>query len=150
MIQINELRIGNWIKQSFEGRINEAVQVKALKIDGIVTDFHFEAEGSTGSMYGNYKAVVKETILTYEDALPIELNEKVLEQFGFKCLTEYSGTGAEVVYQILFDSKPITLWKWSLVSWNFQQWNKRELKYLHELQNLYYSLTGSELATVTK
>lgn len=87
------------------------------------------------------------TIKGGEDVFnPIPLTEKWLLSLGFIDPSGgYRATGAEVVYEITAKEKKIELWMRWPDAWGFSNWNKCEIKYVHQLQNLYFSLVGEEL-----
>lgn len=120
-MKANELMIGNWIIAD-----NQEVQVN------YITPF------SIGYGKGNF-APSDTFNNTYFQ--PIPLTEEWLIKFGF----EFKPTGEEVYEQT---------WKLS----GFEIWQHNEgfchdfhiggnLHYVHQLQNLYFALTGEELKT---
>jgi len=110
-----ELRIGNWIYDTIEG---EELQVKI----------------------GNIKY--------YSDFEPIPLTEEWLDKFGFEQKEGGSGPPINAVwdewwepyegFRITQDVKN----DWFLCGY---RQNKKHFKYVHQLQNLYFALTGEEL-----
>ena len=118
-IQANELRIGNWVKY---GDLN----VKSFSVDGlynIITDIE------------NYK--------------PIPLTEEWLLRLGFD---KYKDTNNFKIksnkYFSLTEEKQgylkigISNNKWNIINFG----NKSIfIKHVHQLQNLYFALTGKEL-----
>jgi hypothetical protein len=81
--------------------------------------------------------------LPLEEVYPIPITEEWLVRFGFEALTKKSeGYKADTYaytrgksWVVNFDGK--RLWT------NF--WQGREFEYVHQLQNLYFALTGEEL-----
>ena len=75
---------------------------------------------------------------------PIPLTEEWLLKFGFKKDTEGYTLGRFEIYH--FHQKPesdfITAWGYSLST------NEMSIKYVHQLQNLYFALTGTELTYI--
>ena len=126
-MKATELRIGNWVKMKKSDPI-ENYQISAILEKGVNS-------GSVGMLY--------------EIIEPIPLTEEWLERFGFEKDEEYD-EGGLVDYRM-------TLMKGSLEFVSF--WNSEQLtgvnqpqtgidvEYVHQLQNLYFALTGQELQT---
>ena len=124
MIQANELRVGNLLEvlhpYTKEWSI-EPVKGKTIR--------NFEENSEHPLIINNFK--------------PIQLTEELLLRMGFEKATENAGN------LICFKkSGKYTIAKWINNKWQF--WiNTVDLynspQYVHELQNLYYSLTKTEL-----
>ena len=70
--------------------------------------------------------------------MPIPLSPEILEKAGFeKDSVGYFNNG---IYCMKFNNNTC---KWSFGEWYMGQFC--EIKYLHQLQNLYFALTGEEL-----
>ena len=123
-----ELRIGNAIIQY--GEQTRAYALSA-EIDG---NIHVNGE-------------------SHESCEPIPLNDEWLVKFGFNEYTGYSENGYEKRLNNVHKSEVISIWNNGDVyefSVGDRQYDndyilERELKYVHQLQNLYQSLTGEEL-----
>ena len=126
MIQANELRIGNWVNYIDINGLNPAqIQIEDfinLKEDG-EKDFAF---------------------------FPIPLTPEILEKCGLK-RHSYEMSGCEVWYlqdtswrvaRSYRDENEYKLWHERISP---PTWNLKTLKYLHELQNIIFALTGEEL-----
>jgi hypothetical protein len=125
-MKANELRIGNWV----EGRSDS-------KKDFLTFQVYKETFFDIESTYGEFK--------------PIPLTEEWLVKFGFK---KFKGG-------ISLDNEEFTLTythkntdKTILLEVNGEdEWGKHQytcivlnhIKYVHQLQNLYFTLTGEEL-----
>ncbi len=117
MVKATELRIGNYL---LDNKYKEA--------DSWIA----ELSGWDIDNYSNNKCF---------DAIP--LTPEILEKFGF----EKSG-----LYWIKKDNW-IRIWEWGIVDVSYHterlggDYEDRaiEIKYLHQLQNLYFALTGEEL-----
>lgn len=90
----------------------------------------------------NYNGNPLDTILDYSEIKPIPLTEEWLLKFGF-----IKNTG--------FYRHPKTMWDYSLIDNElelFSGWDGDtytvSCKYVHQLQNLYFALTGQELDTI--
>jgi hypothetical protein len=118
----NELRIGNWIYNSKGGpsKINEIKRHPSGERDfaHIVT---FQGLGS----FGGY----------VEDFRPIPLTPEILEKCGWE---EYAiGYYRLDEFYIYYDNSGLNVYR-------FRDYPVT-VKYLHQLQNLYFALTGTEL-----
>jgi len=74
---------------------------------------------------------------------PIQLTEEWLLKFGFELLCRKSPDGyKDTIFSM---QKPY----WTLMQldkgWGVQFWQGNKLEYVHQLQNLYFALTGEEL-----
>lgn len=139
MIKANELRIGNWVNAKF-----------------MTDDFNFQAKG----ILDEY-ALLKEKVSYHETTLHgIPLTPEILEKAGFeKATIENSDLdlGSEISYITHFARKRLVL-EFVGNEPNIQintHWVENvgmaevsltyDIKYLHELQNLYFALFGEEL-----
>jgi hypothetical protein len=114
-MKANELRIGNFVYDIHRG---------------IVVDVHLN---------------VLRSIKTNKTCLyqPIPLTEDWLLKFGFELLCRKSPDGyKDTIFSM---QKPY----WTLMQldkgWGVQFWQGNKLEYVHQLQNLYFALTGEEL-----
>lgn len=115
MIKPNELRIGNIV----------LVQGKPVKITGIIHD----------NIYFGSEFYVRVRLHQSE---PIPLTPEILEKCGFKLDVEvYEQAG---FYPCIIKNKMNEGWRM-----DFGEYVTNELNYLHQLQNLYFALTGTEL-----
>ncbi len=114
-MKANELRIGNLID-----RQDYICKVTKIEEGGIITE-PLEYKGER---------------FVEQRVEPIPLTEEWLVKFGFEKLTEnaYTYTGG-YTFTVFFDGERL--------STSF--WQGNEKKYVHQLQNLYYALTGEEL-----
>lgn len=117
MIQANELRIGNWIADHEAGG--------CFKIESIYKNMK-------GVYWVSYR---NESITCSIDELePIPLTEEWLVKFGYtksKCDTYWWNDNNITLYYNVFDK--------------LSNYYGYELKYVHQLQNHYFALTGEEL-----
>jgi hypothetical protein len=131
-IPINELRIGNWIYVCYTQPIKVVIE-KVFLIDAEkdIINCH--------TPYGRNEAKYS--------LQPIPLTSEILEKCGFEKRQEYNG--------LAFKKNNFELWKgsnweffnYSVVTRNEDGINEPDIdvKYLHQLQNLYLALTGKEL-----
>ena len=133
MIQAQELRIGNYVKTYIEAQVSEWIEVP-------VDAYHI-------LHIAKQQSIVE----------PIPLTEEWLEKFGF---TNYEW--CESAYFIKYNGKSLFLrlykgdWTCTIARINKDSkghfiestervFKKRLIKYVHQLQNLYFALTGKEL-----
>jgi len=122
MIQANELRIGNWVYYGQSIRpitaIHESPSRKCVGVDNMLTEF----------------AVIQ----------PIPLTPEILEKAGFTNDGDnyFSFEG----YTIWFrpDEKECN-YGWFLLSSDKTEAYSAAFDHVHQLQNLYFALTGEEL-----
>ena len=119
MIQINELRVGNLIQ---EGKVEQ--------IDNSIDEVYYSGDGYYLS---NYCCNLN----------PIQLTEEWLLKFGFDETKEMEDFFSKTKYKLLTKGA-LTFWYYPM--WNgIENKNYEHIKNVHQLQNLYYSLVGSEL-----
>jgi len=126
-VTINELRVGNLVHLIANGHENEPDLVK-----WIVDDFEF---------YEN----------RMKDIQPIPLTEEWLKMFGANCIGAkgwnfISVNKADTSY-IYFNPNGIGL---AIDNGTTENAIEVEIKYVHQLQNLYFALTNTELTIKTK
>jgi hypothetical protein len=113
----SELRIGNLVINNLNGEILKPCDVLC---DGINTD---NIEG-----------------LNYAFIEPIQLTEEWLLNFGFK---KHHIT--HIVYELNGTALAVKIWEDQFICFWGRTSTKSEIKHVHQLQNLYHSLTGEEL-----
>lgn len=120
-VDAKELRIGNWI---YCFNPNEKGYPHNLTTQ--VTLQHFKLMRDEGN---------------FNDYSPIPLTTEILEKCGFKL--EYGGQLPDYIQREGF----MMYWYEEKLSANFGHVKQmdREIQYLHQLQNLYFALTGKEL-----
>lgn len=157
-MRIEELRIGNWLLAKEDNK-----PCKVISIDNRLTYVN------AVNTYTVYSYPLDLSLTSIEDTekvgfYPIPLSEDVLVKCGFKVL--YTLKGVERikvpigVYLSVFDMgyKQISI-DYSFSNFNTKDYSlelkvvsegtfndfKLDIKYLHELQNLYFALTKTEL-----
>ena len=123
MIQTNELRIGNYV-----GGLFDTEQVSVIKA---ITENDF-----------SYERISDEEYFIGNSIKPIPLTEEWLLKFGFEKLVgwddmEYFNSNGIHIYLCGNDKE----------NW-FEYENDVLIKSVHQLQNLYFALTGKELEYV--
>jgi hypothetical protein len=122
MIKSNDLRIGNWVYYTHTAKC--PMQVIGLRNNWVSLDFAEKRE---------------------DEVNPIPLTEKLLERLKFK---EYIGTiSSDLNLSVYIKNKfliGLTDEFWLLNQCD-NNYYIRKIKYVHELQNAYYVITGKEL-----
>lgn len=137
-MKANELRIGNWVEHP------HLLNGKEVKYGQVVDISDYDViEGSTGVI-----AIKRFKMQSSNHFQPIPLTEEWLVKFGF----EKDETNLK-----MFNKKSTTSlveYYFILDGYNFGLYNELmqseihidlEVKYVHQLQNLYFALTGDEL-----
>lgn len=121
-----ELRIGNWVHHGKYWSYRNGNESK-----------EFDFQWSESDWYA-----LSECTLSIENTEPIKLTEEWLFNFGFvydKVYYQWVNTPIRLGYITTEDYMQYE------VSFALGQWKLNNLKYVHQLQNLYYTLTGEEL-----
>lgn len=123
MIKVTDIRIGNWVNGNYNG-FSKDVQIYAIS--------HTYIQHST------------ENDLPIANFKPIELTEEWLKKFGFEYDYDQESKSWSLMtscekFDYLFE-----------ISNKYQEYFQPDflridIKYVHQLQNLYYALTGTEL-----
>lgn len=117
MIQPNELRIGNWIYDD-----GKPIQV------------------TTGLFYLMYE--YEDRFDSYHDILPIPLTEEILLKCGFDGIGFYENVFSKGSFRVHLNKEGK---KALLVYHHDNNHIELEVKSLHDLQNVFFALTGTEL-----
>lgn len=121
-MKANELRIGNWVEVPKDARYEE----RFIKWEN--ENFYHIHQG----------------YLEFEDIFPIPLTEEWLVKFGFT-KSRYNKNIFEIgqVYELRPHTEEIGFFEFGWV--NDESGYIASVQYVHQLQNLYFSLTGEEL-----
>ena len=125
-MKAQELRLGNLIYYHIKDKLNEPEEWDA---ENIVDCFDI-AQMVENPETNEYK--------------PIPLTEEWLLKFGFIDVGNVDFLIAQPTKYIASFKAGIND-KFGLFAWNNIKLNEIEIKYVHQLQNLYYSLTGTDL-----
>lgn len=133
MIQGHELRLGNLIATEGLGLPQHVIEL------------------SQNTFVTNLKA---NTLQHYKNAIPIPLTEEWLLKLGFNKVADKNKIANDkIVYGLFgigFQLNLVVNHKWDVyTNWNnnknYITANGAAVKYVHQLQNLYFALTGQEL-----
>jgi hypothetical protein len=138
-----ELRIGNYVHHNTENSKTEFIgnELTVCELtEKTITTFYLNIDGSKQIVRG--KAIY----------LPIPLTERWLQLFGFTKNDYKAGfigkdfkSGNMILDFVL--SEPRTKGEWNhYYTYDFQDYRFKSIEFVHELQNLYFLLTGSELS----
>ena len=117
-MKVSELRIGNYVN-----RLGYPEQIKSISI----------SEGNRG-----YVSVESSGVITHNQIEPIPLTDEWLISLGF----EMSSTGFIEKGRLLYHKE----YGWKILENWVKGWvGVAEILYVHQLQNIYYALTGKEL-----
>lgn len=132
MIQANKLRIGNIVKSIVFDKI-----VYVEEIHGLWIETNYSPLG----------------YLQYKNIEPIPLSEEILLKVGFRkssSLTPlWSGPDPMLIWRTEYESDLLDNYfefRFGITE-SYQAKRQVRLDYLHQLQNLYFALTGQELNT---
>ena len=125
-MKTNELRIGNWVEQPNDG---------VTRVTAILNDLQIKTETGYVDKY----------------CRPIPLTEEWLLRFGFEKDT-YASTNRWILYnhdegEVLFEISGSDSYGWVRIftTTNGIEDTDTHFKHVHQLQNLYFALTGEEL-----
>ena len=126
-MEVRELRLGNWMKAKDTRTLPAFGKVVQTYAYGFSVDYHgFTVDNHYPGSY-------------YE---PIPLTPEILEKAGFELTNPLNIENANTYFKeglnefISYHGEGICI---------YESTKKRVIKYLHQLQNLYYALTGEEL-----
>lgn len=131
MINANELRIGNWYK--FQDGLGTWYD---RKVYGFTEDGVYISEGSH-YIDGEGREVFGRGAMKFEGIYPIPITEEWLLKFGF--IKEEQGKGILYIEQYGFLALDAKFQPTNLTEVRY------EMKYVHQLQNLHFAITGVEL-----
>ena len=123
-MEIRELRIGNWV---YSQEIGKNVQISAINEDGF-----------------SFKDCVTLDYPSIEEIHPIPLTEEILLSCGFekRGVIFRINNGSSHQFDVNYSpSRDIFYYDSS----KYSIYTEVEIKHLHQLQNLYFALTGEEL-----
>jgi len=117
-LSASELRIGNWVKPNSPRHREKYLQVESIFSD--VINFEFRP-------------------YSIDEIEPIPLSEEILLKCGFEKKGEYLIYGEFKLWRYINEVDNV----WLLEDWPYQC----DVIHIHQLQNVYFALTGQELNT---
>ena len=133
MIQANELRIGN--KLLFLGEIVTFKNITEIREDGIFWIKTFEPKIECKNFHFKPIPLSEEILLK----CGFELNEDLGDMKYYQIPNEKRGFG------VCFDHDEIVFYLFNIKGITNLIYDESFFQYLHQLQNLYFTLTGKEL-----
>lgn len=144
-MKANELRLGNYLQLDGENyHVNEiynnlqCVELKRKNLENPKLNDYEECD------------------LDCNDLLPIPLTEEWLLNLGFNSEYKKGWIGIDVKHEngtttdfVLSYPQRMGMWQ-TFFAFEYDSFRFVELKYVHQLQNLYFALTGSELVFSTE
>ena len=130
-MKASELRIGNWVRHNSEWCYKRGDSANP-NID--ISEFEFQWDDRDWYALG-------ELCIDLENISPIPLSPEWLEKFGFhKCnISSYLDIGMD--FSIAYDGEDGIYICAIGMDYNYYT----NIEYVHQLQNLYFALTGEEL-----
>lgn len=129
MIQSNELRIGNWVNQRNRKHVGKSLYPFEIRVQDL--------------KYLEGKTSFKERV----EGIP--LSPEILEKCGFKDIWGGITEQNLLLTEDIFISKDFSIrysyWDGDDERGGIEYKEIVKIKYLHQLQNLYFALTGGEL-----
>ena len=130
-IKATELRIGNYVSESYSNGVFEVVNINSDKFEFVDMN------------HINFKAIGRYPINSIK---PIPLTSEILLKSGFEIGEKrtYSKEIESLSFCVYIDGEILELN--SLILWQSDAvYFRGVLKYVHQLQNIYFSLIGEEL-----
>src|SRR5438309_3155846 len=131
MIKPQDLRLGNYVVVK-----KAIIKVQAIDENGINSDPNF---GHYGDM--NYDAHFDDGLFHQTEIKPVPLTPEILEACGFESL---DGTDQYRLKDCILHKMPEEN-EWELTGMGASDIHPAGLRDLHQLQNLYFTLTAKEL-----
>lgn len=148
MINASELRIGNFVTADLAADKGGKTIHKVLNVGGeLVNDMPYHGEKCGVQVMEGPKAGDYCPLLSTEVIDPIPLTPEILENIGFENFPSGSLDRWKLVRFYLessMHSKEVFQFRWENMD-NTGSAPTTKIKYLHQLQNLYFALCGEEL-----
>lgn len=126
MINATELRVGNAVNYLIKDDLDERKEW--------YDTYYIDAD--------DIKECVEDNEVFNKFHKPIPLTEEILLKCGFSEKNKWFFKGGIMLGYITTDENLQCEWN---SGWDEPKWNLIDIKYLHQLQNLYFAMTGKEL-----
>jgi len=141
-MKVNELRVGSWVYDD-EGVCSKIVGVKPF--DDSVGCNELEDGSVLVDWYPQGQSPSREYFMDVSDLKPISLSEEILLKCGF-VRRGFSINGYVFAKSLAYHvTKMLDYYAFRINTLSCNNVFIREVRYLHELQNLYFAITGEEL-----
>ncbi len=127
-MKAEELRIGNWV------------------LDAECEPYYFQVEQISKFVGYDLFAVYRNGSIKTKEPEPIPLTEEWLVKFGFEKVDHIHGYSFWSLSKSKINKCHINVYEHT-TTW--MGYNIKHVKYVHQLQNLYFALTGEELTIKT-
>lgn len=130
----NELRIGNYVEVFQEG----TYQVKGISRNSIYYILEFDSEDGT---FESHLDLINPILIAEEWLVKFGFEQKINFPSGILAIKDKRFVGGWLgISKSLFEN-----WTFYKGSWIDNKVNIAEIKYIHQLQNIYFEITGEEL-----
>lgn len=131
MISANELRVGNWITYN-PLSVDEGTEIVPLQISCVDKEVGVILDDGFTNCY------------TWDEILPIPITPEILEKCGFNSVSRnedgtYNYWSKQMDASVDYEDE--NLFRYRI----HERVRTKSITSLHQLQNLYYALTGTEL-----
>ena len=148
-MKIQELRIGNYVKGTFTNFCEDEAPQNECVCEIVILD---ETAQSGFTKWANSIEEKGKFVEEWDRLDGIVLNEKWLLKFGFgKMIGFFITTSPNIILELSENNDNSTIqWYCYVRNMNGHQNDdfallRKDLQYVHQLQNLYFALTGEEL-----
>lgn len=132
MISVQDLCVGNWV---YDGK-HAQFPMYVIGLD--INDVYLNFESNEGDVWES----------SYEDLFGIPLTEELLDKMGFNKVTNIRWAKAEenkIIEIVFWPDGKIQVQIRTLIYANQDSCNHWHIRYLHELQNLFWNITKQQL-----
>lgn len=136
-----DLRIGNWVRLEFQGLENDTK-------NNFEPPMHLCEVTRIGKImsYVKFAGIDNDFLVSYEEIEPIPLTDEIIDKCGFYREKTYMQWLHKVYDVIVLIMDLDDRYKHSWITYNeFLEAPYIHCRYLHELQNCYFAVTGEEL-----
>jgi len=139
LIKPNDLRIGNQLCDKF----NQLIIVQEIRTHAVVCVLMIPSQHN-GQVFIN---PMSNTLMDYNSLFPIPLNCDILTALEFEGIVS-----SESEFDAEFKNSSFSIWfnEEQHAFYYKMRYDMIEIKYLHDLQNLFYQITKQELSFLNK